>query len=266
MAWVAVAAAAVTVGGNYLLNSGSGGGSGTNSPAQAADPFASQRYQYQGILKNLMDGQGTKSGDQQAQDAMKGMALSQSSPMWQGFNSMAQMLQPGNNFQPADPSYKFRFDQGMEAVNRSAAKGGMLGSGNQMAELMQFGQGMASQEFGAEFARQQALTGQAAQLQQQQFGMLSTVDQNQQNIFQNNYARLAQLAGANSGQPGQAGQLMASQQAGASAALQQFAPVAVQGAQSLWNWASGSSANAGATADPYNSVYSGGEPDAATIW
>ena len=54
------------------------------------------------------------------------------------------------------PSYQWRYNQGLEAVNRTAAAKGMLGSGNRLAELTKYGQGMASQEYEAEFQRQLA--------------------------------------------------------------------------------------------------------------
>jgi len=54
------------------------------------------------------------------------------------------------------PSYKWRFDQGMEAVNRNMAAKGLLKSGNRLAELTKYGQGMASQEYDNEFNRRLA--------------------------------------------------------------------------------------------------------------
>lgn len=50
-------------------------------------------------------------------------------------------------------AYKFAFQQGNEAVNRSLAARGLLKSGNRLAELTKFGQGLASQQYGAEFDR-----------------------------------------------------------------------------------------------------------------
>lgn len=220
-------------------NPGSGGG-GSGNPVTTADPFSDQRFQYQSVLKDLMSGQATNAGDPSAQAKMKQMAFAGDGQAQQGLDSMRSMLTPGGaGFQTSDPSYQFRLNQGIESVNRGMGKAGMLGSGNQLAELMQYGQGMASQEFGAEFARRQAYTGTASQLQGQQFGELSQVDQNQQNIFQNNYSRLAQLSGANSGQPGQAGQLLASQQAGAAATMQQWGGALAGGIKNLWNSATG---------------------------
>lgn len=57
------------------------------------------------------------------------------------------------SFAPDDPSYAWRVEQGMTNLGRSQAAKGMLGSGNMAAELLSFGQGMASQEYGAQFNR-----------------------------------------------------------------------------------------------------------------
>lgn len=51
------------------------------------------------------------------------------------------------------PSYQFRFDEGVDALNRGLAASGLRGSGNRMRALMELGQGMASQEYEAEFDR-----------------------------------------------------------------------------------------------------------------
>jgi len=45
------------------------------------------------------------------------------------------------------PGYKFAYNQGLEAVNRTAAAKGMLGSGNRLYDLTKFGQGLASQTY-----------------------------------------------------------------------------------------------------------------------
>ena len=71
------------------------------------------------------------------------------------------------------PAYKWRYDQGLEAVNRTAAAKGMLGSGNRLSELVKYGQGAASQEYGDEWNRQYQLKAlaQQRQLAQQQNAM-----------------------------------------------------------------------------------------------
>ena len=61
-------------------------------------------------------------------------------------NKLAQLLEtPGA--MASNPAYQYSFDQGMEAINRSAAARGQLGSGNRLMELNKFGQGQASQNF-----------------------------------------------------------------------------------------------------------------------
>lgn len=71
-----------------------------------------------------------------------------------GNNSLGSLVSP-QNFNQSD-AYKWNFEQGREAVNRTAAAKRMLGSGNRLSELTKFGQGLASQEYGNEFNRQLA--------------------------------------------------------------------------------------------------------------
>src|ERR1044072_3324568 len=56
-------------------------------------------------------------------------------------------------FSPDDPSYQWRYQQGQKAAERSLASRGLLNSGNALLELQQYGQGAASQEYGAQFDR-----------------------------------------------------------------------------------------------------------------
>jgi hypothetical protein len=80
----------------------------------------------------------------------------------------------GGNFDIDDPSYKWRFEQGQQALERSQAARGLLGSGNAAIELQEYGQGAASQEYSAQFSRllqgmvgvQQQYTSQQARLMQ----------------------------------------------------------------------------------------------------
>ena len=60
-------------------------------------------------------------------------------------------------------AYKFRFNQGQQALERSAAARGMLNSGNTLAALADYGQGQASQEYGNEFNRLSQAVGQRNQ-------------------------------------------------------------------------------------------------------
>jgi len=132
---------------------------GQSAAAAAADPFGSERDAYQTDLKTLMTGQ----------------------------------------FTPTDPSYKWRFDQGMEGVNRGAAASGLLRSGNRLAALQDYGQGQASTEYA------------------------------------NQYSRLSQLAGANVGSPAAAGQIIQGNQANSAAGWQNLANKAAPIIQNWWS-------------------------------
>lgn len=86
-------------------------------------------------------------------------------------------------------AYKFRFNQGQQALERSAAAKGMLNSGNTLAELANYGQGAASQEYGNEFGRLAGMTGERNQynlglkgLANQEYGMRSNLDQNRAGV------------------------------------------------------------------------------------
>lgn len=76
--------------------------------ADIADPFSSQRGQYQNQLNTLMQNPGSFA---------------------------------------SSPTYQFAFNQGLDALNRRAAATGKTGSGNYLADLMKYGQGMASQQY-----------------------------------------------------------------------------------------------------------------------
>jgi hypothetical protein len=77
----------------------------------------------------------------------------------------------------SQPGYQFNLDQGLKSVQGSAAANGMLNSGNVLSSLQTYGQNYA------------------------------------QSQLTNQELLLAQLAGANVGSPGTAGQIMAGQQA-----------------------------------------------------
>lgn len=115
---------------------GGGGSSGAQQAAGAADPFASQRGQYQDMLSQLIKNPSSVT---------------------------------------STPGYQFQLQQGLNAVQGSAAAGGMLNSGNTLTALTKYGEDYASTQY-----NNQALL-------------------------------LAQLAGANVGSPGTAGQILQNQ-------------------------------------------------------
>ena len=53
----------------------------------------------------------------------------------------------------ASPGYQFRLDEGMKAIERAAAARGMRFSGSAIKDVGRFGQGLASDEYGAFYGR-----------------------------------------------------------------------------------------------------------------
>lgn len=72
---------------------------------------------------------------------------------------MTAMETPGFQYSPSDPSYAWRFDQGQQAVDRSAASKIGLFSGGTLKALTDYGQGLASTEFNNDFTRNATLAG-----------------------------------------------------------------------------------------------------------
>lgn len=67
-------------------------------------------------------------------------------------NQLLGLLQDPSKIQQT-AGYQFAKGQGEQAINRSAAAKGMLGSGNVLAELQKYGTGLASQEYGTQVNR-----------------------------------------------------------------------------------------------------------------
>jgi hypothetical protein len=106
------------------------------------------------------------SADQQAAATAQQIAVAEP---WRNkgeiaLNQLSTMSQPGGElmqeFNPAtastmDPGYAFRFNEGMKALNASAAARGGLISGNALRSSIGFGQDMGSQEYTNAFNRYQ---------------------------------------------------------------------------------------------------------------
>lgn len=95
-----------------------------------------------------------------------------------------QSMQEGN-YGPDDPSYQWRLQQGQQSVERSLAARGLLGSGNAAIELLQYGQGAASQEFAAQWNRLLQASGQYQNMLSgatQRLGTLAGIDLNQRQL------------------------------------------------------------------------------------
>ena len=159
MSWAAVAGAAVSVGGGVIQSNKAK--KGANAQAAAADAAARESgRQY----------------DQTRQDMMPWLNA--------GTNALSQMqaLNSGDfsSFQQS-PDYQFAFDQGMRALDRSAAARGSLFSGGADADRIAFGQGLASQQYGNYYNRLAGLAGigQTSANQLGQFGAQNAANQGQ---------------------------------------------------------------------------------------
>lgn len=75
-------------------------------------------------------------------------------PYFQAGRGALARLAAGNINVMADPSYRFRLDQGLGAVNRSAAARGKSLSGQTLKALNDYAQNFASQEYNSAYDRQ----------------------------------------------------------------------------------------------------------------
>lgn len=103
-------------------------------------------------------------GMQQGADAIKGFygdAKDYMSPYMglgqAGVSGLMGLLQDPNSIKDSE-AYKWRFGQGMDALDKSAAARGSLFSGAHSKDAMQFGQGIASQELDNQWARMLGIT------------------------------------------------------------------------------------------------------------
>lgn len=167
MTWAMVGAAAITVVGGYMSNKEANKGNEAS--------IDEQRRQY----------------DQSRQDQLPWLQA--------GTGALAQMqaLNSGDfsSFKQS-PDYQFSYDQGMQALDRSAAARGGLYSGGHSADAMKFGSGLAAQNYNTFYNRLQSMAGQG----QTTAGSLQTLGQNVANNIgaarQSSYNNNAQTYGA----------------------------------------------------------------------
>lgn len=122
------------------------------SKAAAADTYAKQT----GAISDL-----NSYGDQYA-GKYAGLAQGYGPYVSTGYtaNSALQNLLANPDSVRGLPGYQFAQDQGVQALDRSAAARGMLGSGRQSKDLLRFGTGLADQTYGNQLQRLMAASGQ----------------------------------------------------------------------------------------------------------
>jgi hypothetical protein len=75
----------------------------------------------------------------------------------------------------AGPGYDFQVDEAMRAAGRAASAGGMLASGNLMAEMLSRGRSLADQEYGSWLDRLSSQSAQGLQAAQGKSGALKNL-------------------------------------------------------------------------------------------
>jgi hypothetical protein len=144
MTWVAAAIAGSAVLGVYSSNKASKAQLQASREASAAQSDAAQ--------KSI-----------EAQERMFERQIGLQEPFRQaGVNALPELVEASRytpfgmeQFQQ-DPGYGFRLQEGLRALENSAAARGGLLSGNAMRGITRYGQGLASEEFGNAFNRYQA--------------------------------------------------------------------------------------------------------------
>lgn len=201
MSGIATAVVGGAVISGYMGNKAAGEqAAATRDAAAMADPFASQRGQYQNILSDIYSGYGgggivgassVAPASQPVQDTGMGTGIGGFVGRMIGGGEggivrTALQAATGQNAAPttgggagggieafirSNPAYQFQFNEGQRALERSMAAKGMRRSGNLLRALVDYGQGQASTAYESEINR------------------------------------IMQMAGVSAGQPGIAGQL-----------------------------------------------------------
>lgn len=136
MSWGAVITAGAGLIGGALSNRGARRGADAAADAQYAS-IEEQRRQY----------------DQTRSDMEPWRLAGQD-----GLNRLQGLLNDPNSIQDSN-AYQWRLGQGLQSLDRSAAARGGLYNGGHSADLMSFGQGLASQEYGDQWNRLAGLSG-----------------------------------------------------------------------------------------------------------
>jgi hypothetical protein len=121
----------------------------------------------------------------------------------QGFEAQLAQLIANPSSVTSLPGYQFQLAQGTQAVARSGAAGGFLGSGNMATALTQYGQGLASSFYGQQASLLAQLSGITSASSPSQAGSVATsASANTANQTNNMLSQLGILSGLNAGGSG----------------------------------------------------------------
>jgi hypothetical protein len=135
----------------------------------------------------------------QLQQRMYEEGVARQQPFLQGgtedYNRLRAMMMGGpgaaQQFLQMDPGYGFRMSEGLKALEGGAAARGGMFSGNALRAAQQYGQNLASQEFGNAYNRLAGL----AQIGPAAAGVMNTLGQNYASGAGNIYGAMGQTAG-----------------------------------------------------------------------
>lgn len=103
------------------------------------------------VNQGYADATGYLNNANAAFDPLKGLGDKYGGASTMALNALGVNGQPGQDAAraafTAGPAYNFNLDQGLEAINRRRAAGGMLNSGNADRDAQVFGAGLASNEY-----------------------------------------------------------------------------------------------------------------------
>lgn len=189
MPFAAAAAGAIGVIGSSLISSNASTDAANTQANAANNATALQKQMFdqtQSNLKPYMD-----TGQNALASLLRGIGLLPGGDNTIGQN--ASLVKPFSISQyQQSPGYAFQMQQGIDAINNSAAARGGINSGNTLKALDTYGQGLANQDY------QQAYGNYVGQ-QQQLFNFLQTLSGSGQNAA----ANLGSLGSQTAGQIGQ---------------------------------------------------------------
>lgn len=135
-----------------------------------------------------------------------------------------QSIAPGDYSQFfASPDYQFRQQEGLNAVQNSAAAKGGLYSGDTLRNITEFGSNLAAGEYGNYFSRQRQLFAEEEGRRANDFARNQGVFADQQGLQQDQFNRLSSIAGIGTAATSQAGQAAIASGANAANTLQNTA-------------------------------------------
>lgn len=129
-------------------------GAATAYGAKKQSEAAKDAANAQGNAANMGIGEQRRQFDQFQQNIQPYLGIGQ-----QATGQLSDLLSGDMSGFKVDPGYQFRLDQGMQAQDRGAAARGGLYSGGHQADLANFNQGLASQEYGNYYQRLMGLAG-----------------------------------------------------------------------------------------------------------